>query len=248
MLRQVLLDKLSEFLIVEQGGLELYRIAAERCSEPTRKARYEDFGRETSHHREMLVRLIERLEGDPNYVSPTARVAQFKAAKLLESSLVVDGLSPAELEANDLENVLLAETKDYANWHLLEQLVRAGEQGGVVEAAQQAIGAVATAATGGPPDQVDASTVAQALRDAVAEVETEEDKHLSWARDQLSEACLRMVVQGPAPSPARWHAHISSPAPSIEAFHPAPVTEGLLEFASEPQWQASRVVRSLRST
>src|SRR3954462_10694612 len=110
-------DKLSEFLMVEQGGLELYRVAAARSKMPKLKAKYEEFGRETAHHREVLVKLITQLGGDPDYVSPTARVVQYKASKLLDSALQVDGLNEQELEVSDLENLLLAETKDHANWH-----------------------------------------------------------------------------------------------------------------------------------
>ena len=53
--QQVLLDKLSEFLMVEQGGLQLYRVAAARCSLPNIKQRYQEFGEQTARHREIYV-------------------------------------------------------------------------------------------------------------------------------------------------------------------------------------------------
>jgi hypothetical protein len=53
--RQVLLDKLSEFLMVEQGGLELYHIALSRASSSEIKERYQEFAEETSHHRTILL-------------------------------------------------------------------------------------------------------------------------------------------------------------------------------------------------
>ena len=217
--RQVLLDKLSEFLTVEQGGLQLYRVVASRSTDPAVKRRYEEFGQETAHHREVLARLIGRVGGDPNYISPTARLAQVKADKLLEASLVVDGLSQQEIEANDLENVLLAETKDHADWSLLSQLVQRVEE----------------------PD------LKQALEQAVGEVESEEDEHLNWARDTLSELALRMVLEGPAPSPGRWQGVISGPVPPIEQTHPAPVDEGLLKPASQSPWQEPPTLRSMRA-
>jgi len=136
---QVLLDKLSEFLMTEQCGLQLYRVVAARSILPELRSTYEAFGRETAHHREVLVQLITQLGGDPDYVSPTARLVQFKASKLLDAALMVGGLSMAEAEVSDLENVLLAETKDHANWHLLQQLTLSGEQGQALQAAVDAV-------------------------------------------------------------------------------------------------------------
>jgi rubrerythrin len=220
--RQVLLDKLSEFLMVEQGGLQLYTVAAARTTNRTLRKRYAELGAETAQHRVVLVQLIERLGGDPSYVSPTARVAQFKGAKLLESSAWVAGLSQAEVEANDLENVLLAETKDHADWSLLAQLAQ----------------------------QVEAGDVQQALQTAVDQVEAQEDEHLAWARQNLSQLSLQLLMDGPAPAPARWQDVISAPEPPIEVVHPAPMrdTDGLLETAHLAQWQDSAIVRAVRGT
>lgn len=248
MLKQVLLDQLSEFLMVEQGGLELYRVAASRAANPELRAKYDEFGRETAHHRQVLVRLIERLGGDPSYVSPTARVAQFKAAKLLESSMVVDGLNEQEIELSDLENVLLAETKDHADWSLLHEMAdKAGESG--VAGAAQKVGSVAgagrTAAAGGPTEQVDRDLLARALREAVDEVGPEEDEHLRWAREQFAQLSLRMGTMGPAPSPRRWQDHVTNPDQAIDDVHAAPHREGLLAGADQPQWQPSIIVRTL---
>jgi hypothetical protein len=90
--------------------------------------------------------------------------------------------------------VLLAETKDHADWHLLEQLAQ----------------------------QVDDQQVKTAIEEAVREVEPQEDTHLEWARDTLSQAGLRMIMQGPAPSPERWQQVISNPAVAISQAHPRP--------------------------
>jgi hypothetical protein len=107
---------------------------------------------------------------DPDYVSPTAGVVQHKAAKLLGSALAIDGLSQAEVEYNDLENVLLAETKDHADWHVLSQL------------AEQA-----------------SSDMKKALQAALDGVESEEDEHLEWGtRDpKQTDAATRGRREGP---------------------------------------------------
>jgi len=205
--------------MVEQGGLELYRVAASRAEIPELQQHYEEFRRQTARHREVLTRLIEQLGGDPNYVSPTARAAQVKAAKLIESALVVDGLAPMEIQASDLENVLLAETKDHADWQLLSQLANQ------------------SALDGG---------VRQAVAAAVQEVEQEEDRHLEWARQTLGQLCLQMVLQGPAPSPERWQMVTSGPVPPIDMLNPSPVLDDLLPLAMEPAWQEAVAARAMR--
>jgi rubrerythrin len=215
----IIMDKLSEFLMVEQGGLQLYHVAAARSKTPTLKAKYVEFGRQTARHRAVLVKLIAALGGDPDYVSPTARLAQYKASKLLDASLQVDGLSDQEIEAGDLENVLLAETKDHADWQFLAQL--AESTSGELQAA---------------------------LQTAVAEVEEEEDEHLEWASETLLQMCLQMANQKEALEPERWQVQITGPLPPIEMFHPAPFTEGLLEGSELPIWVETPITRSMAVT
>jgi rubrerythrin len=94
--KQVLLDKLSEFLMVEQCGWQLYRVVGSRATDKELKERYQEFGQETDRHRTILTSLIRDLGGDPDYVSPTARVAQAKSEALLQSALVSAKLPPAQ--------------------------------------------------------------------------------------------------------------------------------------------------------
>jgi rubrerythrin len=202
--------------MVEECGFHLYQVVAARSKTPGLRAKYQEFGRETGHHREVLVKLITQLGGDPNFISPSARVVQYKAAKLLESSLAVDGLSQEEIEMSDLENVLLAETKDHADWHVLQQM------------AQQASG-----------------PLQEALQAAVQEVESQEDEHFTWARETLSEMTLGMANQSKAPPPQRWQNRVTGPEPPITSFHPAPFTRDLLEGSHEPIWLESPTAREL---
>ena len=219
MRRQALLDKLSEFLMVEQGGLMLYRAAASRARSSELLARYEEFGRQTARHRDALTRVITRLGGDPNYVSPTAKLAQAKAEALLETARVTGPLSPEEIEANDLENVLIAETKDHADWHVLEMLART-------------------------TSDID---VRMALEDAVRSVEAEEDRHLGWAREKLAQMAMRMITLGPAPSPERWTQTFTGPVPPIDEQHPAPIgTRWLLDPAQQSPWTETPIARDMR--
>lgn len=219
--RQVILDKLSEFLMVEQGGFQLYRVASERTQMPEFKARYEEFGRETARHREILVGLIEAMGGDPGYVSPLARVAQKRGEQLLCLAIEMDGLSQKEIEAIDLENVLIAETKDYSDWSLLAQLMEQMPEGGERTAVEA----------------------------AVNEVLGQEDEHLGWAGQELTRLSLQMAMEGPAPSPERWEKLWSGPHYTPDQ-HPAPVTQGdgLMEPAMLPSWGDSPLQRSMKMT
>ncbi len=210
MKQQVLLDKLSEFLMVEQGNLNLYRVAAARCTDPKLKEVYERFGRQTAHHRAALVRLIERLEADPNYISPTARGAQIKAEKLMECSLAVNGMSQPEIEANDLENLLVAETRDEADWQVLLRLSQ----------------------------EADEPELCAALKEAVQQVGPEEAEHLKWAKDALRALRTRAVRPGPVPDPQRLQEAVTGPLPPITQLHPAPEEdEDLADAARQPVWR-----------
>jgi len=212
MQEHLILDKLSEFLMVEQAGIALYRVAAARAVTPALRDTYDEFGRQTAHHQQVLVQLVTQLGGDPDYVSPTARLAQYKGDGLLDSGMQVDGLSASEIEANDLENVLLAEVRAYAGWDLLEQL------------AQQASGQLQSA-----------------VQAALEEVQEQAYQHLTWARDMLTELCFQAIDEQKSPGSTLRRSVVSGPQPGIEAFHPAPYTDGLLEGARQPVWIESRV-------
>jgi hypothetical protein len=215
--RQIMLDKLSEFLMVEQAGYQLYTVVAGRASDPAIQERYLEFGCETSNHRRILAELIQTLGGDPDYVSPTARVAQVRGAQMLEIACKCSGLSAEELELADLESVVLAETKDSADWELLAQL-----------AGQLSPG----------PEQT-------ALQAAVDEVLAQEDEHVGWAKQTLAAWSLQMVVAGEA-RPERWERQWTGEHFTPD-MHPAPMIEddGLLPLSRPPQWQPALVSRAM---
>jgi hypothetical protein len=101
---------------------------------------------------------------DPAYLSPGAKLATEKADALLKT--MRDGLSAKSAEINAVENIILAETKDRADWELLGKVAR----------------------------QTNDSRIRDALKDAVSEVEPEEDEHLNWTRDQMSRLEINAVA------------------------------------------------------
>jgi hypothetical protein len=147
---------LSAFLAHERSGLALYRVAAELSDNPMLVAKYEEFGRETAEHITIYETLVFALGGDPGYVSPAARMTEQMGAKLLEAPVSLAGsVDLLTLEASLLEAVVIAEHKCHDNWMLL---ARMGEE-----------------LTDGP--------AREAIREAVAKVEIQEDEHVRWATD-----------------------------------------------------------------
>lgn len=152
-------DVLSDMTVHERCGLRLYRSVEGRSHNPVLQGRYRDFGRDTARHAAVLEELVTELGGDPQYVSPSARATERANAALLESTFMLDGsIDLMTRELVMLDAVLLAETRDHANWSGLAGLVQRF-----------------------PPGQP-----RDAVRRAVEQVEAEEDQHLEWVRSTRS--------------------------------------------------------------
>ena len=156
--RDMLREKLSEFLAVEQRGLKLYELALQIVIDPAVSQKFREFREQTRKHETILIRVISALGLDPEYVSPSAKLAQQKATALQNTMMSTDGLPSHAVELNAIENIVLAETKDHADWELLGKIAR----------------------------QSDDEKIRSVLKPAVSEVEPEEDEHLSWTKEQLA--------------------------------------------------------------
>ena len=147
-------DFLSGMLTHERCGTHLYRSVENRSNNPMLMNKYREFGAETQRHTEILETLIARCGGNPNYVSPTARVVEATDSKLLESTFLSNGtLDPMTAEMGMLDAVFLAESMDHANWAVLAELTQALPKGEIRDEFQA----------------------------AVDEVLAQEDTHLTWA-------------------------------------------------------------------
>jgi rubrerythrin len=160
--RSLLMDKLSEFLAVEKGGVKLYEVAIQKIRNPDVLNRFREFHQQTRKHVDILTRVITALGGDPLRMSSGARAAEEKAQGLLKTMTVSDGMRPDDAEINAIENIVIAETKDHADWQLLSHLaVRSSD-----------------------PE------LRKILKPAVDEVEPEEDQHLNWTSEQMAQLSL----------------------------------------------------------
>jgi rubrerythrin len=153
---QFLADTLSAFLAHEQCGVHVYRVVAGASQNPILKGKYEKFLGQTERHVNVLERLISSLGGNPYYVSPTARMVHSMNTGMMQGVVLAAGSAdPLTRELVMLEAVLLAETKDHADWAFLAHLA----------------------------DEVPEGDARSALLAAVGEVEPEEDEHVDWAQD-----------------------------------------------------------------
>jgi rubrerythrin len=153
------LDLLSDMTMHERCGYHLYRSVSGRTNNPVLKRRYEEFGQETHEHIAILEELVTALGGDPQYVSPAARATEKMDSSILESTFLLRGsvdIMTSELVM--LDAVLLAETRDHANWSGLQDLIPSFPDGPSRDAVQR----------------------------AVNQVEDQEDEHLEWARSTRS--------------------------------------------------------------
>lgn len=165
--RPLLMEKLSEFLAVEKGGVKLYEAAIQQVRNRDVLNRFREFYQQTRRHVEILTHVITSLGGDPMQMSAGARVAEEKAQALLKTMTVSDGMRPEEAEINAIENIVIAETKDHADWQLLSHIARRSSD----------------------------SRIRDILKPAVDEVEPEEDQHLTWTNEQMAQMSLTSLTE-----------------------------------------------------
>lgn len=155
-LKELLLQSLEH----EKGGVLVYRTALECVLNEDLKEEWEEYLAQTENHVAILTAVCEELGLDPGERTPGCQVVQHVGKSLVQAmkmALAAGNPDAAELVA--CECVVLAETKDHADWEL--------------------IGACAKA--------YDDDRVVSVLLDAYEDIEDEEDEHLyhtkGWCRE-----------------------------------------------------------------
>jgi hypothetical protein len=112
-------DFVAEMLAVEKGGVKLYEKALQNLKHLEYAEKLTEFLHQTEHHVALCTELLRAVGGDSHYSSAAAEAADHKAEGLLSTEV------PAELiDLNNIENLLLAETKDHWNWNMLALVLR----------------------------------------------------------------------------------------------------------------------------
>jgi hypothetical protein len=157
-------ELLFEALETEKGGVQIYETALRCVLNEDLKKEWEEYLEQTENHVMVLIGVLKKLGLNPDQDTPGRQVVRHSGEALvrtMEIALMAGKPPAAQIVA--AECVMLAETKDHANWSLIGLLA----------------------------DQT-AGTEQQILKKAHEEVEDEEDEHLyhttGWARELHLEA------------------------------------------------------------
>ena len=151
-------------LAVEMGGVKLYEKALNELEHSELEEKLTEFLRQTERHVELCTEMLEAAGSDASYKSPGAEAAEQKADGLLSVEV------PAELtDLNNIENLVLAETKDHWDWEMLASI----------------------APKIGDPE------LKKVASKAIREVRKQEQAHLNWNEQTLNKLAMESSVRAP---------------------------------------------------
>jgi len=166
-------ELLYQALETELGGVEVYTTAIRCAQNDDLKEEWEEYLEQTKKHVQVVQEVLTRLGLDPNEQTPGRKVVKTIGESLVKSMEIAlsDG-KPGAAQLVACEAVVLAETKDHQNWHLIGEVVK------------QAKG-----------------ELAKVLKQAHDQVEDEEDEHLyhtkGWCRELWIESLGMKAVLPP---------------------------------------------------
>ena len=169
-LKELLLQSLEH----ERGGIVVYETALRCVLNEQLKEEFQEYLDQTRRHEQLLLGVCRNLGIDPEEGSPGRQIVKQLGGALVKAMQTAQQAGdPAGAELVACECVVLAETKDHADWELICQCA---EHGGAKHA--------------------------RALREAADEVEPQEDEHLyhskGWARELwLQSLGLKAVLPPP---------------------------------------------------
>lgn len=166
-------ELLYQALETELGGVQVYTTAL-RCAENDElKEEWEEYLEQTQQHVLIVQDVLTKLGLDPNEETPGRKVVRHIGEALVESmEMALNEGEPGAAQLVATEAVVLAETKDHQNWHLIGEIIKNAK-----------------------------GELARALKDAHEQVEPEEDEHLyhtkGWSRELWIESLGMKAVLPP---------------------------------------------------
>jgi len=143
----------------ELGGVDVYTTALRCVENDDLREEWDKYLEQTKTHVTIMEDVLKKLGLDPNEETPGRKVVRTIGEALVEAmELALAEGEPGAAQLVAAEAVVLAETKDHQNWHLLGEVVK----------------------------KVKGET-AKVLKEAHDQVEDQEDEHLyhtkGWARE-----------------------------------------------------------------
>jgi bacterioferritin (cytochrome b1) len=152
-------ELLYQALETELGGVEVYTTAIRCAQNDDLKEEWQEYLEQTKNHVQIVQDVFHKLGLDPNEQTPGRKVVKTIGETLVESmEMALSEGDPGAAQLVACEAVVLAETKDHQNWHLIGEVVKHAK-----------------------------GELAKVLKQAHDEVEDEEDEHLyhtkGWCRE-----------------------------------------------------------------
>ncbi|HJR73698.1 MAG TPA: hypothetical protein VJ806_08675 [Luteimonas sp.] len=122
-LRELLLQALE----TERGGIKIYENAIQSAVNDDLKKEWQEYLEETRTHEKVLLNVFSELGIDPEEQSPGRAVVAHQGQSLVAAIQMARknaDANAAEIVAG--ECVVLAETKDHLNWHLIGHVAKQG--------------------------------------------------------------------------------------------------------------------------
>ena len=166
-------ELLYQALETEIGGVQVYTTALRCVENDDLKEEWEEYLEQTKNHVTIMEDVLTKLELDPTEETPGRKVVRTIGEALVEAMemALADG-QPGAAQLVAAEAVVLAETKDHQNWHLIGEVIKKAK-----------------------------GELAKTLKEAHDQVEDEEDEHLyhtkGWARELWIESLGMKAVLPP---------------------------------------------------
>jgi rubrerythrin len=165
---------LYEALETEMGGVQVYKTAIRCAVNEDLKEEWEEYHEQTQKHEQIVRELFGKLGLDPEKETPGRQIVRHIGESLVKAmEMALEAGKPEAAQIVAAECVVEAETKDHLNWELIAQVTEKSK-----------------------------GEDRKALKDALDQVEKEEDEHLyhttGWARELWIESLgLPAVIPPP---------------------------------------------------
>jgi hypothetical protein len=166
-------ELLYQMLETELGGVQVYTHAIQCAENEDLKEEWEEYLEQTQNHVTVVQEAMRKLGLDTEEETPGRKVVRHIGESLVQAmEMAMEEGEPGAAQLVAAECVVLAETKDHQNWHLLGEVIKKAK-----------------------------GDVAKTLKEAHEEVEPEEDEHLyhtkGWARELWIESLGMKAVLPP---------------------------------------------------